>query len=408
QDCRPSFLPMSAAKKPPAYQTLPTDAPIWVSEPFRVFFPLGIAAAVFGLVLWPLFYAGWWASYPAIQHPRLLIFGFGMAFIFGFLGTAWPRFLEAEALRPWELVGLVIAWLAAQAAYLLNQIRTGDLIAGVACLLLLTILGRRLFGRENRDLPPPGFALAFVSVMMTTVVLLIWAAGKGEASVPTHLFTHVVAYQGFLLFPILGVGSYLFGRFFQVPGKRPPAKPPYRAAAVWGSAAVMLISFAFESFGWIRTGNGLRLMGFAIWALGAIPGIWKLPAPNTRAWALRIGLCMLPVGFLCRLLWPNQLFVFGFEHLLFLGAFSLVMLLTADRVILGHCDDPKAIPPKSKHWRWMLWLILLAAATRATADLVPSTRTSHHIYAALTLCAVLIIWLAHHGRRLRRQPPEES
>ena len=61
---------MSAAKKPPAYETLPTEAPIWVSEPFRVFFPLGIAAALFGLLLWPIHYAGWWATYPAIQHPR--------------------------------------------------------------------------------------------------------------------------------------------------------------------------------------------------------------------------------------------------------------------------------------------------------------------------------------------------
>ena len=69
------------AGKPPAYRTLPTDAPIWVSEPFRVFFPLGIAAGIMGLLLWPLHYAGWWPVYPALQHPRLLIFGFGAALL---------------------------------------------------------------------------------------------------------------------------------------------------------------------------------------------------------------------------------------------------------------------------------------------------------------------------------------
>ena len=77
----------------PRHETKPNEVPIWVSEPFRVFFPLGIAAAIFGLLLWPMHYFGWWPIFPAIQHPRLLTFGFGAAFVFGFLGTAWPRFL---------------------------------------------------------------------------------------------------------------------------------------------------------------------------------------------------------------------------------------------------------------------------------------------------------------------------
>ncbi len=392
-----------AAKKPPAYQTLPTDAPLWVSEPFRVFFPLGIAAAIFGLVLWPLFYAGWWATYPAIQHPRLLIFGFGMAFIFGFLGTAWPRFLESEALKLWELAALVASWFIAQVCYGVANIAAGDLAAGWSCLMLLIMLGRRLLCRESRELPPPGFSLAFLSVLISTVVLFLWAGGKAQSSTTSLLFTRLIAYQGFLLFPILGVGSYLFGRFFQVPGQRPPAKPPHRALAVWTSAAIIVVSFYLEARGWPRTGNGVRLIGFLLWAIGATPGIWLARAPGTRAWALRLGLLMIPVGILCRVLWPMQLF--AFEHLLFLGAFSLVMLLTADRVIIGHCDDPGTIPPISKAWRWIVWLMLLAAATRATADLVPSTRTSHHIYAALTLVAILVIWLTLHHGRFRRQAP---
>lgn len=394
---------MSLANKAPAYQARPTDAPIWVSEPFRVFFPLGIVVAIFGLLLWPLHYAGWWDIYPAIQHPRLLIFGLGAAFVFGFLGTAWPRFLEAEALKLWEMVALVIAWLTAQVLYTGGNIRGGDFTAGWACLLLLVILGRRLFGRESRDLPPPGFSLAFVSVLMTTVVLFLWAFGKGQSSTATLLGTRLIAYQAFLLLPLLGVGSYLFGRFFQTPGGRPPAKPRHRAAAVWGSAAIILISLALEAHGMVRLGNGVRLAGFLVWALGATPGIWRSPAPGTRAWALRLGLLMIPLAFLCRILWPMQLF--AFEHVLFLGGFSLVMLLTADRVILGHCDEPETIPLKSRGWRWIVWLMMIAAATRATADIVPSTRVSHHIYAAITLGAILIIWIALHGRRLRRQTP---
>jgi uncharacterized protein involved in response to NO len=56
-------------------------------------------------------------------------------------------------------------------------------------------------------------------------------------------------------------------------------------------------------------------------------------------------------------------------------------------------------------WRWVVWLVIVAAATRATADLVPSTRISHLIYAALTLAAVFVLWFSAHGRRLGRRPP---
>ena len=104
------------------------------------------------------------------------------------------------------------------------------------------------------------------------------------------------------------------------------------------------------------------------------------------------------------MIWPGQLL--AFEHLLFLGGFSLIMLLTADRVIVGHSGaDPSSIPAKSRAWRWIVWLILLAAATRATADIVPSTRVSHHIYASVTLVAIFVIWMVYHRKRLRQAPP---
>ena len=394
------------ATKPPSYRTLPTEAPIWASEPFRVFFPLGIAAGTMGLLLWPLFYAGLWPVYPALQHPRLLIFGFGAAFVFGFLGTAWPRFLESEALDRLELIALVAVWSASQIACLWGGIRAADLLAALALLLLLVILARRLFGRESRDLPPPGFALAFCSVVLTTGVALTWALVPMEVQTPAwHTFLRLVAWQGFLLLPILGVGSYLFSRFFQIPGQRPNHKAPrHRALAVWTTAAIILVSFGVEALGWVRSGNALRLAALGVWAIGAVPGIWTKRAPNTRAWGLRIGLACIALTFVCRIAWPQQLF--AFEHVLFLGGFGLVILLTADRVILGHCDDPATIPAKSKAWRWIVWLMIVAAATRATADLVPSTRISHHIYAALTLIAIFAIWMGLHGRRIGKKPAE--
>ncbi len=387
------------------YQAEPGESPLWASEPFRVFFPLGIAAGIFGLILWPLHYSGWWPMYPAIQHPRILIFGFGAAFLFGFLGTAWPRFLEAKALSAYEVSVLMFAWCVSQIFYVKGDIIHGDLSAGIACLWLLFILGVRMI-RKERELPPPGFLLAFSAVALATITLFCWVAGWDKHSPEWYHVFRLVAYQGFLLLPLMGVGSYLFARFFQIPGRKPPMAPAkHRGPAVWLAAVIILSSFALEAFVSARFGNVLRLGGFLVWAGGAVPGIWTVRAPGTRPWALRIGLILIAVGFLCRTIWPQQLF--AFEHLLFLCGFGLVILLTADRVIMGHCAVPTEVTPVSKTWRWIAWLIFLAAATRATADLVPSTRVSHHIYASITVSAVLLIWLVLHVKRFNRKPPSE-
>jgi hypothetical protein len=117
-------------------------------------------------------------------------------------------------------------------------------------------------------------------------------------------------------------------------------------------------------------------------------------------------LILIAAAFACRFLWPTPMF--AFEHLLFLGGFTLVILLTADRVVIGHCDEPSRFPPRSPGWRWMTWLLFLTAATRATSDLVPSTRVSHHIYAALMLILVLGFWAVFHAGRMGRRPPEKG
>jgi len=154
-----------------------------------------------------------------------------------------------------------------------------------------------------------------------------------------------------------------------------------------------------------RWGNLIRLAAFVFWAGVALPGIWTVKAPLTRAWALRFGLIMLALAFLCRVIWPSPLF--AFQHLLFLGGFCQVILLTADRVVLGHCDDLATVPLKSRAWQWIVWLMVLTAATRATADLAPSTRVSHHIYAVMMLVTILLFWMGCHAKRLGKTPPDE-
>src|SRR5688572_11163431 len=96
------------------------------AEPFRIFFPLGLASAVIGLALWPLFIYGALPIYPSVMHTRLMIEGFMAAFIIGFLGTAGPRLLTAPHFTSPELAVLVALHVSTLAAHVAARPVLGD------------------------------------------------------------------------------------------------------------------------------------------------------------------------------------------------------------------------------------------------------------------------------------------
>ncbi len=367
----------------------------WSSEPFRAFFPLGVLASMLGVLVWPLYYAGWWQTIPQLMHPRLMIFGFGGAFVAGFLGTAWPRFVEAEAMKGWELGGLVIFWSFAQFAYLFAQWRVGDAAFAAHSLCLLIFLIDR--ARRGDDRPNGAFLMAVGGVAMGFVTSIIWTVNYFDLSPWAHLLTRLFAFQGMLLLPLLGLGTFMFPRFFEKPIPAPRAG---RGLAL--AATLVLISFATEAAGWVRCGNLLRFLAVVAWAVLACPTIWRGVALSTRAWALRLALALLAISFLTRAFWPGP--AYAIEHLLFLCGFGLAILLIADRVSLGHSDGLPEIDEKSTRWRWIFWLLILTAATRISADMKASLLVSHHIYAALSWTGIIIAWALPHVRRWIKKP----
>lgn len=43
---------------------------------------------IWGVMMWPMLYAGWLHFYPSEAHTRIMIEGFLGAFVHGFIGTA--------------------------------------------------------------------------------------------------------------------------------------------------------------------------------------------------------------------------------------------------------------------------------------------------------------------------------
>ncbi len=387
-----------------------TPASIVATEPFRIFFPLGILAAVTGLLLWPIYYAalhaGFAPNFPALQHPRIMIFGFGAAFVTGFLGTAWPKFIEARSLTISDLSLLVSSWMAAQFFYLIGAIQPGDFAFGAHEVLLIGILGIRLYGAK--DPPPPGFVLAFASLFGAVAAAWAWCFFLTSMPLWANTLTRLFAYQGTLLFPLIGVGSFLFPRvFFAGTPRIPPGRTPNarsRMMGIFGGAGLILISFILEATGWVRTGNLLRFTAICFWVWFAFPAAFKGKCLSTRAWVLRTAIASIAACFLIRGIWPGP--GFAIEHFLFLGGFGLAIPLIADKVIMGHCAENPQVPAVSKAWRWIVWLMWLALGTRIIADVILSSQKSHYIYASIMFVVVFLIWVGIHRKHFHQVSPD--
>jgi uncharacterized protein involved in response to NO len=119
----------------------------------------------------------------------------------------------------------------------------------------------------------------------------------------------------------------------------------------------------------------------------------------TVTFSLRVAVVMIFVGLLATGIFP--VYQKGFDHLMFIGGFGLVVLSVASRVVLGHADRIDLATGKSTPMRWVVWMLLVAAATRATADPLPHIAVSHHWYAAMLWWASAITWGLWTFPRLR-------
>lgn len=377
----------------------------WIAaEPYRVFFASGALWSVVGVSLWPLFYAQQLGFYPNYMHARIMIEAFGGAFVTGFLGTAGPRMASAPKLTPPELFWLFALHQACGISHLTLHLTWGDafFVAQLASLLLFLIV--RVI-RFRKEAPPPQMLLALTGLSCGIVgaALLLSPATLGE---PQRLrLANLLLYQGLLLPPVLGIGSFVFPRMLGGDFGDPKTAAQSRSKLVRSIlAAVLLVgSFPLEAFGQIMPGYGVRAIVAAGYLL--IEVRWR----TSQSGSLTTGLFWaLVTGWLGLALAP---FYYGqhisIEHLLYIGGFGMLMLIVGSRVLFGHSGDLEGFFVRSKWVRFLVFLGVLAAATRATPAWVPSTTVSHHIYASITWALLAVCWLAWHRRRFVKRDEED-
>ena len=366
------------------------------SEPFRVFFASGMLWSIAGVLLWPLFYAGALGFYPNMMHSRLMIECFGAAFVVGFLGTAGPRMATAPKLTPVELTVLFALHTTCGAMHLLLHPRAGDVCFLALMTMLLLCLVIRVM-KFRKDAPPPQMLLAMTGIIcaIAGTVLLLQASTYLDAA--RLRFAGLLLNQGLLLPPVRGIGSFIFPRILGGDFGEPTESTARRRSLARAALVALgiIASFFVEAWGNVGTAYAMRTLLPLSYLI--IEVRWRMPSgslPKGLLWALGTGLCgvVLPA-----FLYSQHI---ALEHLLYIGGFGLLILVVGGRVLFGHSGELDDFAKKSWAARALIFLVVAAALTRASADLFPRIQISHYIHASWIWALAALTWLTWHRRRL--------
>lgn len=307
-------------------------------EPYRLFFPLGVVYAVAGAALWTASAFGW-LPYPAALHRMLMIEGFELAFVAGFLLTAIPGLTHSEKARPAE-VAAGLGTLALFGVLTVAGLHAWAHAAAAATLLVLVIAALRRLPKATLA-PPVEFvfiALGLCFGLAGTVVLALDPAGQMLPHLPR--FGDRLLSLGMVLSLVLGVGGLLVPTFS---GMRDPleipliARPHERGPRFVFYAAVMVAlvaAFALEIAGLALAGALVRaLAGTAILLM-----VWKLPRGPGRgdlsAYAMWGAGVMTLLGLWLLVIWPAR--PMAGLHVLFIGGYGLLTFAIGTRVVVAH------------------------------------------------------------------------
>jgi uncharacterized protein involved in response to NO len=367
-------------------------------DPFRAFFPLGAILALAGVVPWISQYFTH-ADYPRDLHRSLMINGFLLSFVCGFLMTAIPRFTGTHfATKAEILITLSALTLASIGAFSPRQ--TWDFFFSAAAVASLALFSFRRFLRKTTN-PPHTFVFIGVGLFLWLASNLGQFASSIGISLPdawTAIFQDLFS-NGAIMSLILGVGGRL------IPGilgwqeivvkqrKQYETADPFLSRVPLGilvSVLVFLSSFFFESL------IPLQLCFFMRGAVTLHFGIryWVIYRfPSTRSfltWSIWLCCWCLTLGYFVPAFWIGA--SVHALHVLFIGGFSLLTLLISTRVIFAHSPVGTEIEKTSPSILVFTGLILLSMVTRVTAILLPKIYLDHLGYAAAIWVVALITW----------------
>jgi uncharacterized protein involved in response to NO len=333
--------------------------------------------------------------YPRDAHLRLMIEGLMGSFIVGFLGTAGPRLLDARPFAAAETLALLSLQVVSASLHLSQRQRGGDIAFLALLLLFLGIIARR--ARTRRDLPPPNFVLVLFGFLNAIFgIVFMFGARQVTNGVFLNQLGSLMLNEGFVLFPILGVGAFFFPKLLG--GAKPEPSDLRIAVALWRKRAaiaaltglVIWSSFVLEALSWVRTAAFVRSLTTLVYFITQGHLLKRPSGPPFLAQCFRLGALLLVSGLFLPAVLPA--YRVANLHLTFIGGFSIIVFTVSTRVIIGHAGESYLFQKRLRFLIAALALLLVAMATRVSADFILPGRNSHLTYAALVWLLAAIVW----------------
>jgi uncharacterized protein involved in response to NO len=397
---------MSSAEMETEQSYAGVSGPTWRSEPFRLFFILGVLLSWVGVGHWILYGTGVTSTYSCETHGFVQMQSFLMAFAVGFLLTALPRRTRTPPPAVWEVFSFVSVLLVTATAAWIEQWAVTQISYGLTFLLLLQFALRRFLASAARR-PPAAFVLIPLGVLHGLIgATCIILATQGMQDPTVMRLGKLLVEQGVFLCFVLGVGSLVL----PLMGGAPPppdlgSSPRERRKAIAYVAAGLAIfaSLVLEHLGWTRGGPLLRALVVAL-GLGFGGGAWRPPSkPGFHRRLVWTAVWLMPVGLVASVVWPD--YRVPALHILFIGGFGLMAFGVATHVALSHIEgmEPLALG-RPLPIVFMAVMLLLALLGRLAAD-ASESYFGHLAWASVWWVMGGAAWLAFLGPSLLRRRP---
>lgn len=358
-------------------------------DAYRIFFPAGWLLAFWGVLLWILF--PWnLVSYPGIHHPDIMMGGFFLCFVCGFLMTAVPKF--TGTFGPTVLdQKLSFAVLAILFFSLLPAGKVPFYLAVVInFIFLIYFSARRVLVRKNN--PPDSFIFVGFGLITGIVGVLILLANElTEVNSQVYMLGRLFFLQTYIMCLVLGVGSRLVPALLgwaPLPTEAKHSSKDKKIFFVLGG--LFVVTYLCESIGETLHATILRALVISFITLK----YWKLyKFPNRKAvqtWGLWLSAWSVVLGVWGIVFFP-QLRI-HLLHIIYISGLGLMTFMIAVRVTLSHGNHEMSLEKKSKILAVGGGLLFLAGFTRFSAGIRPDIYQSHLLYAAITWIAGLLLW----------------
>jgi uncharacterized protein involved in response to NO len=210
--------------------------------------------------------------------------------------------------------------------------------------------------------------------------------------------------EGFVLFPILGVGAFFVPKLLG--GAKPEPSDLRIATALWIkraliaalTALVIWSSFVLEALGWMRTAALVRGVTNLTYLITQGRLLEKPSGPPFLANCFRLGALLLTAGLLLPAVLPG--YRLANLHLTFIGGFSIILFTVSTRVIIGHAGQSHLFRKRLRFLIAALALLIVATVARVGADFIPQARNGHLVYAALIWLLAATTWFVALGAKL--------